>query len=63
MTKGFKVYTKRVANELCKQGFKMLGTVINNEKPWLYVYLFEDSPEFRAALEAATKRGEPHEEF
>ena len=57
MTKGFKVYTKRVANELCKQGFKMLGTVINNEKPWLYVYLFEDTESFRAALLAAMKRG------
>ena len=56
--KGYKVYTKRIANELCRQGFKIIGTEINNQKPWLYVYLFEDSEEFRIALEGATKRGD-----
>jgi len=28
--KGYKVYTKRIANELCRQGFKIIGTEINN---------------------------------
>lgn len=55
--KPFKVFSKRVANILCKQGFYLLGTEINNEKPWLYVYLFEDTESFRAALLAAMKRG------
>lgn len=59
--KVYKIFTKRIANELCKMGFRVIGTEIHNQKPWLYVYLFEDTEAFRAALEEATKRGEPHE--
>lgn len=54
----YKIFTKRIANELCKKGCRMVGTEIHNEKPWLYVYLFEDTPEFRAALQEASKRGD-----
>ena len=53
--KGFKIYTKRLANILCKQGYTMLGTEINNEKPWLYVYLFEDSDALRASVQEFLK--------
>ena len=47
----YKVFTKRLANILCEQGFNFVRTEINNEKPWLYVYLFEDSEELRAAIQ------------
>lgn len=56
MNQIFKVFTKRVAHELHKKGFKIIGTEINNEKPWFYVYLFEDTPELRAALAELSRK-------
>lgn len=47
----YKVFTKKLANKLCQLGFKIVGTEINNQKPWLYVYLFEDTPQLREAIE------------
>lgn len=55
--KPYKIFTKRIANMLCQQGFQIIGTEINNQKPWLYVYLFEDTENFQAALQDAMKRG------
>lgn len=46
----YKIFTKKLANQLCNEGFKIVGTIINNEKPWLYVYLFEDTLELREAV-------------
>lgn len=43
----YKIFTKKLANHLCQQGFQLQSTVINNEKPWLYVYLFEDTEALR----------------
>lgn len=51
MQKYYKVFTKKLANILCKQGFQIIRTELNNSKPWLYVYLFEDSDELRQAIE------------
>lgn len=45
------VFTKRLAGELCDHGFKVIQTRRDDKKPWLYVYLFEDTPELRAAIE------------
>lgn len=58
----FKVFTKRLANILCQKGFKVVRTEINNEKPWLYIYLFEDSDALQEVIqeflnEEAMKRG------
>lgn len=47
----YKIFTKKLANLLCQQGFQVVGTEINNKKPWLYVYLFEDSDELREAVQ------------
>ena len=47
----YKIFSKVLANRLCSLGFRMIGTEINNQKPWLYVYLFEDSTALRAAVE------------
>ena len=57
LNKPYKIFTKRLASELCKQGFQIIGTEINNEKPWLYVYLFENTPEFLFALEELLRGG------
>ena len=53
----YKVFTKKLANILCKAGFQIMGTEINNDKPWLYVYLFEDSEELRAAINNYIQEG------
>ncbi len=45
-----KIFTKRIAHELCRRGFRIIKTEINNEKPWMYVYIFKDSEELKAAL-------------
>ncbi len=47
MQKKYKIFTKKLANILCKKGFILLGVEVNNTKPWLYVYLFEDTDELR----------------
>lgn len=47
----FTVFSKRVAGILCNQGFRLIKTGINNQYPKYKVYFFEDTPEFRAALE------------
>lgn len=47
----YKIFSKVLANRLCTLGFKMIGTEINNQKPWLYVYLFEDNEKLRAAVQ------------
>lgn len=47
----YTVFTKKLAHELCRAGFILLGTEINNQKPWLYVYLFEDTPFLRQAVQ------------
>lgn len=54
--KTFKVFTKKLANALCKKGFKVVGTAINNEKPWLNVFLFDDTEDLRTAIKELTKQ-------
>ncbi len=48
--KPYKIFTKRLANLLCGQGFKIIGTEVNNHKPWLNVYLFENTAELQQAV-------------
>lgn len=59
--KPYKVFTKRIANALCQRGFQVIGTEINNAKPWLYVYLFDDTPELREALAEEMQRGKSND--
>lgn len=51
------IYSLRVAAELCHQGFRVVKTEPNRDKPWLYVYLFEDTPQLRQALKEVTGNG------
>lgn len=46
----FKCYSSRLAHQLIKAGFKMLETEPNLRKPWLDVFLFEDTAQLRAAV-------------
>lgn len=52
----YKVFTTKIANALCKKGFRVVGTAINNQKPWLNVFLFEDTEELRAAIAELTNK-------
>ena len=46
----FKCYSSRLASCLVKNGFKLIDTEPNLKKPWLDVFLFEDTPELRAIV-------------
>ena len=48
--KSYKVFTKELANNLCKRGFRVIGTDINNQKPWLNIFLFDDTEQLRQAV-------------
>ena len=48
--KVYRIYTKRVAYELRKRGFKFIRTEVNKNFPQYLVYLFEDTPELHEAL-------------
>lgn len=52
--KVYRIYTKRVAYELRKRGFKFIRTEINKNFPQYLVYLFEDTEELREALREIT---------
>ena len=45
-----RIYTKSVALELRKRGFKIIGTEPNINKPEFDVYIFEDTQRFKEAL-------------
>lgn len=46
----FKVYTRRIAYELRKKGFKILGTDINEYHPEFTIWLFQETEEFLNAF-------------
>jgi len=54
--KTYRIYTKRLAYELRKLGFRFIGTDINENFPQFLVYLFEDTPELHAALVKLTRK-------
>lgn len=58
----YKIFSKVLANRLCSLGFKVIGTEINNQKPWLYVYLFEDTAPLREAVQKFIEEGKKYGE-
>lgn len=52
----YKIYTKKIAYQLRKMGFKFLGTDINENFPQFLVYLFEDTPMLHSALIKLTSK-------
>lgn len=53
MTK--RIYTKSVALELRKRGFKIIRTEPNENKPEFDVYVFEDNNNLKNALTEITR--------
>lgn len=46
----FKCYSSKLAHKLIKAGFKMLDIEPNLRKPWLDVFLFEDTAQLRSIV-------------
>ena len=51
----YTIYSKWLAYELRKQGFKMLRAEINPNFPQFYCWVFEDSLDLQSALAKATE--------
>lgn len=50
----YKIFSATMASKLRKAGFWIIGTEPNMKKPWLDVFLFEDTPEFQQKLTELT---------
>lgn len=50
------IYTRRIAYELRKLGFKILRTGVNEYHPELDTYIFEETPELIKALTCITRK-------
>ena len=55
MTKEYLIYTKKLALELRRLGFKILRTDINKNYPQYDVYIFKDSEELQRAITQLNK--------
>lgn len=47
---GYRVYTRWIALQLRREGFRILSTDINEYNPEFKVWIFEDSPKFQQAF-------------
>ena len=54
MNNTYRIYTRWLAYELRKRGFKIIGTDINEYHPELTVWIFKDSPEFQQVMSEIT---------
>lgn len=52
----YKIYTRKLAYLLRQKGFEIIKTEINKNHPQFDVYLFTDTPSFRAALTTLTAK-------
>ena len=50
------IYSKRLALELRKRGFKIIATGINENYPQYNTYIFNDTAELRQAIAEITKK-------
>ncbi len=50
MSNEYVIYTKRIAYELRKQGFKLIRTDINPNFPQYITYIFENSPQLQKEM-------------
>lgn len=55
MTKEQIIYTKWLAYELRKQGFKFIRAEINPNHPQFYCYVFEDNKDLQIAISYLTR--------
>ena len=56
LNKSYRIYSRRIALELRRKGFKIIGTDINENFPQYDVYLFEDTEQLREELTKLSKR-------
>lgn len=42
-----KVYSSKIAGELCRRGYRVRATKPNPKKPWLNMFLFEVTDSFK----------------
>lgn len=49
------IYTRKIAIELRKQGFRIIETVVNEKYPQYDAYVFEETAELLAALTKLSK--------
>ena len=54
--KFYRIYSRRIALELRRKGFKIIGTDINENFPQYDVYLFEDTNQLREELTKLSKK-------
>lgn len=56
LNKPYRIYSRRIALELRRKGFKIIGTDINENFPQYDVYLFEDTEQLREELTKLSKK-------
>ena len=54
MPNTYTIYTKWVAFELCKLGFRIISVGTNDNHPNYETYVFEDTPELQSAITSIT---------
>lgn len=54
--KSYRIYSRRIALELRRKGFKIIGTDVNENFPQYDVYLFEDTEQLREELTKLSKK-------
>lgn len=52
----YRIYSRRIALELRRKGFKIIGTDVNENFPQYDVYLFEDTEQLREELTKLSKK-------
>ena len=56
LNKSYRIYSRRIALELRRKGFKIIGTDVNENFPQYDVYLFEDTEQLREELTKLSKK-------
>lgn len=56
MTKEYTIYTKWLAYELRKQGFRIIRTEINPNFPQFDCWVFENNTDLQIAISSLTRR-------
>ena len=52
---GYRVYTRWIALQLRREGYKIIGTDINEYNPEFKVWIFENTPEFQEAFHRVSR--------
>lgn len=60
MTKEFTIYSKWLAYELRKQGFRLIKTDINQNFPQFICWVFENNEDLQIAIRCLTEKRKKH---